>query len=588
MVFPKALPFARLTFGKTFTHGYTQSVIAVSQPWNTQQPFQNRFQKFFSHHALSSHNKPAKDAGADSSFADYLREWQKIQKLGARHWRQYQFARRLEWQPREDGEAEVADPDGKELQVELDGSRSRTPAQEAYSDAARDEALATLDTITDRPESELEASPALNFESSPESEYVEHMTKLAASGRYDQIPAVFQAMVDAGVKPTVPSYHPLMQAAIHMRDHPDEVVKRVLRVYSDMLQQNLIPDMAIFNITVEVVARQALLVASDMAKLEVHRERYGGLDQASAYLFSSTEFRATSLAKDDSMTVAVRLFDDAQSNHPNKPLSERTYRVLIAACAEHELIKDMTKVYYHMDRLGVTPHADTFIRMIPALAKIPDMPNAVGTYSEYKRLAMANDSHEIQMVRMDQDVYAALVKAYAIFGDDEGCERFLEKLKDTVGSEYPALVNAIGLKSLLPVWLSDGLFEKAFCHIRDHLTGTARDTGFAAVCIKAADRGNAAIATEAFNSLSAKADISDPALALSAMHIRMGNLQAADELRAMSAKPDMLEMVAMRSIALILSGNAHYAFQEVRAAFANMRSRSLCEPSDIRPNRRRR
>src|SRR4051794_11039050 len=126
MVFPKAIPFARITFGKSIAHGYTQSFVAGSQPWNSQAPFQNRFQKFYSHNALAAQQKAVKDSAAESGFADYLKEWQKIQKLGARHWRQYQFARRLEWQPLEDAEG----ADGEAL------AASRA-VQEAYDDVVR-------------------------------------------------------------------------------------------------------------------------------------------------------------------------------------------------------------------------------------------------------------------------------------------------------------------------------------------------------------------------------------------------------------------------------------------------------------------
>jgi pentatricopeptide repeat protein len=331
-----------------------------------------------------------------------------------------------------------------------------------------------------------------------------------------------------------------------------------------MVGHNVVPDMAMFNKVVEVVADQALSVAAEIAKLNALRQRYGGV-------FGSTESRVSSLAKDDSMTVAKRLFEEAIQTHPNMPLSEQSYRVLIAACAEHALFDDMGNVWAHMDGFGVAPHADTFIRMIPALAKMDDMATAVQMYNEYKRLAVA-DNHSGKMLRKDDEVYAALVEAYTIRGQDEATQRFQEQLRHNVGPRYPTLANQIGLESLLPVWLGNGLFEKAHCYVRDNITGPYRDAGFANVCIKAADNNDAAIAVEAFNGISAAADISEPAHALSAMYFRNCNPQAADEMRAMSAKPDTLEMVAMRSIALMLSGYALPAFQEARALFAHMRA----------------
>jgi pentatricopeptide repeat protein len=571
MVFPKALPFARLTFGKSLTHGYTQSFVAVSQPWNNApQPFQNRFQKLFSHHALAAYQKSAKDAAADNSFADYLREWQKIQKLGARHWRQYQFARRLEWQPRDDAEAdEVAEADAKDL----NGSGSRVPAQD-YSDATRDEALATLDTLADRHESESDPILKSELQTSPESTYAGQLTKLAASKHYAEIPAVFEAMLHAGVRPMVQSYNALLAAAIHLPKDRHEAISKVLDVYSDMLQRHVLPDMTTYNTMVELLSIHALSVASMRAALDVKRARYGGMDESSRFLFKSTESEEKFLAEDDSLEVAIRLFDTAMSIHPKTAFSERAYRLLIAACAEHDRIPEMVTAYGHMDNFSITPRADTFIQMIPAFAKHSDMDNSIELYNEYKRLAISNNNGEMDMIRKDDDVYAALVKAYAVFGDDEGSLRFVEKLKDmSTGREYQAQKNEIGLKALVPAWLNGGSFEKALNHVKDHLTGDARDIGFAAVCIRAADHNNVAVAAEAFDSLSAKADVVEPAMALGAMHIRNGNLEAANQLSGLWANTATPEMVTMHATAMILSGNADYGLQLARASFRDMRSR---------------
>ena len=128
MVFHKALPFTRLTLGKSLTHG-PQSVLAASQSWNASHPLNNRFQKYHapSHTALSAlQPKSTKDAH-DAAFADYLRKWQRDQRLGANHWRQYQIYKPLEWKSREAAsEAKLSEEQDDSSTLALTGSKEAT------------------------------------------------------------------------------------------------------------------------------------------------------------------------------------------------------------------------------------------------------------------------------------------------------------------------------------------------------------------------------------------------------------------------------------------------------------------------------
>src|SRR4051812_47868169 len=132
MVFSKALPFAaRLTFGKTVTHGYAQSLVASSHSWSATQTLQNRFQKTqpHSHNAFANSNnlqaKSGKDGQSDFGLVDYLKEYHKREKLGA-NWRQYQFAKRIEWQPH----TLAAESKGDELAIDVSNAKDLDIAQE--------------------------------------------------------------------------------------------------------------------------------------------------------------------------------------------------------------------------------------------------------------------------------------------------------------------------------------------------------------------------------------------------------------------------------------------------------------------------
>jgi pentatricopeptide repeat protein len=612
MVFPKALPFARLTFGKSITHGYAQSVVAATQTSSFQQNpfshFNNRFSAFHNHahnslSAPTSHGKPGKP---DSGLADYYQAWQKNQGIGARDWQQFQFAKRIEWQPQtlaaeskaqEDLDAEeslVAEEQAIAEESQANHETGETSVKAAPVEEV-DEALVQLDAALsevarqqqvaengveekeiDNLEIVANAPTTVEYTSPEASSFIQQLSRLAAGKHYAEIPAVFEAMLNAGVTPTTSAYHALLAAAIHLPKGKHEAVPKALNVYYDMLHRRVVPDVQTYTVLLELLSARVLSVLSMQNVFDEKRTRYGGLEEEGKFLFKSNETEANILVEDNSLDVATRLFDTAVSIHAHGNFSERTYRLLISACAEQGRIEDMVRIYGHMEDQGVTPRADMFVPMIHAFAAAGQMSNAEESYGEYKALAIAHDNGELAVVRKDHDVYAALIKAYTIAGNEDGATRFSSKLEASLPHEQNLLLkDTVGLKALLPAWLKQGSFEKAFRLVGERLSPRARDVGYAAVCIRAADRNNVEIATRAFGQLSEKADICEPALAMNAMHIRDANLEAAEQfwtmIEASNVNAQFIESTTMYSIALIGSGQAELGLQRARSMFARIR-----------------
>lgn len=608
MVFHKALPFARLTLGKPLTHGYAQSLVATSHSWNATQNLQNRFQKQpVGHNAppttglYASTSKQTKDTNNDS-LSDYFKEYQKHKRLG-KDWSQYQFARRIEWQPHTlaaENVSEVIEERSREdvqshSQSSVEPSSPQDSAVSGVKHDGGEEALAKLDENLTEQIQPLEAETAANvtldhvIATSPESiAYTEQLVNLAAIQQYAEIPAVFESMLNNGITPTTAAYNALLAAAIHLPRQNSAAIEKALNVYADMLQRQVLPDNTTYSMLITKLASHSLSVLATQTALENKRARYGGSENDGIFLFKSSLAEAKSLAQDDSLSMALSLFDSACSIYPNGPFPERFFHVLISACAEHGRIPEMVNIYSSMAVQGITPRAETFVQMLPGFARIGDIDNSVEMYNEYKKLAISNNNGQVDLVRKDMDVYAAMVRSFVIVNDETTANEFVDKLDASSPSKeyFINLQDTVGLKGFLPEWLKNAEFEKALTYINGNLSSVAKDVGFAAVCIKSADHNNDAIATQAYKSLSDHADLSEPAVAMSALHLRAGNLARAEEYWtiAENATPKMefLEMATMHAIALVGVGQANLAFHRLKSTHDRVRERYGAEPEVLR------
>ncbi|KAF1835501.1 hypothetical protein BDW02DRAFT_597256 [Decorospora gaudefroyi] len=566
----------------------------------------------------------------DSGLAAYYTAWQKHQRTEDKEWSQFQFRKLIEWDPASSKNAAEAKENSVAVEEVAEPVPARAVVNRAYSTSQVDDfkkavggeeaekiALAQVDeaiaqevakhkadsetvqaaeeeltpieearsgspatvaetlvnsTILSRTESTIATSPIEAHD-----EYTVQLQKLASNRNYAEVPSVFEAMLRSDVKPSVAAYNALLSAAIHLPRAPHQVVPKALDVYSDMLRRRVVPDTATYTTLIELLSVRSLEVVSLKQNFEDRRLRYGGMEEEGRFMLQSNETDYAILAEDGSLSIAVRLFDVATNVESGRTFAEQTYRLLVTACAESDRVEDMVRIYSHMESRNVTPAADMFVPMIHAFGKSGDLRSAVECYDEYKALAISNDNGEVDISRKDYDVYAALVKAYTVCGRVEGAQKFLSKIESALATpqDVTSVRDIVGLKAFLPEWLRTGSFDEAYVHATEHLSPQARQIAMAAICIKAADRDAVEVATQAFDDLPAEIDLSRPAMAMGAMHIRTGNIEAAEifwrMLELSPTKPDFIEPTAMHSIALIGSGHAERGIRQGRQMFARIR-----------------
>ncbi|KAF2496375.1 hypothetical protein BU16DRAFT_375933 [Lophium mytilinum] len=635
MVF-KSFALARQNLVKSFTHGTPQSLVAyTSQNGPFSSNLQDRFGKPVSvrtHTAFASNSAHANNAvkpannQADSGLAAYYAAWQKHQKVEEKEWEQFQFRKRIEWKP------PAAAPDSKAAAkdtVAVEDVAEPLPARagisRAYSTStvddfrkvvsegkAEDFALAQIDEnlAKEVAKAKQDASPKL-FEEEPlveevvakspavESEvasslplsrtgsslatsvseidvYTEQLNKLAEGHHYAEIPAVFESMLRTGVKPSTSAYNALLSAAIKLPKSKHQVVPKALDVYSNMLRRGVSPDTVTYSTLIEVLSIRSLEVMSMKQELEEKRTRYGGMEEEGRFMLHSNATEYEILGEDDSLSYAVKLFDVATVNKLSRSFDEMTYRVLVSACAESDRVEDMVRIFAHMESRNVIPCADMFVPMIHAFGKCGDLRSAVECYDEYKALAIANDNGDISLSRKDNDVYASLIKAYVICGRTEGGQKFLSKIEEALldPAEAAPLRDIVGLKAFVPEAVRNLSFTEALDQA-EKLGAEARTIAMAAISIRAADTNNIDIATKAFQELPDNTDLSRVAMAMGAMHVRNGNIEAAESfwklLEFSITKPQFIEFTTMHTIGLIGSGQSEQGLRQSRQMFSRIR-----------------
>lgn len=419
--------------------------------------------------------------------------------------------------------------------------------------------------------------------------FCEHIIKLQAAQRYAEIPPVFESMLVKGLRPTTAAYNALLAAAIHLPIAKHHVVPKALGVYSDMLRRKVIPDTAFYSTLIEVLASRALEVFVMRDAVEKKRLRFGGLKENGKFLFSSNEAELVILAEDDALSTAVKIFNSSVSSQKTRLYSSETYRLLVTACALHGRVDDMIRTFSHMEAHKVVPIATMFPPMIDAFAVAGELASAVECYNEYKSLAVADDAGKLAIIqRKDNEVYASLVKAYAICGKADGGDRFLGRIVESYDGvtdhrieRLEDMQDIVLLNALVQGRLDVGDLQLALKMAeKGNLTPSARSEAMARVCITAADYGDVELATKTYQHIhTSSAQTTIAAISMLALHIRQGKVDLArnywSTLTA-SAKLDesMIEPTAMYAVALIGSGHVDEGLMEARQVFKRVRASS--------------
>lgn len=618
MVFKPFSHLARQSFTKAFTHGYAQSVVAASQSsYASSTTFNSlacqpakfsrttQLQNAFSNASSSGAGAGAKTSQGSSGSGDfglaaYYAAWQHAQQTGDdSDWRQFQFKRRITWKP---SSVEEAD-NGK--QADLPGASESAPThltratvnedvsaqvEEAVAreiqiqeeNAQAEEVSEVTESSGDRVVEEAVASDSVPDVTKTASD---HIVELATAKKYADIPAAFESLLRDGLTPTVEAYNALLVAAVRL--HPDaaQAIPKALDVYSDMLRRRVIPDEGTYQTLVQLLVSRAHDAIKAKGALEQERARFGGMEERGRFMLHSSELESDILAEDHSLSIAIKLFDTATTRHPELVFPLELYGHLITACAQEGKVEDMIRIYAHMEAQNVTPHATIFPSMIDAFAASGDLKSAVECYNEYRSLAVSDDNGVFSIVqRLDEQVYAALIRAYLSCGKEEGALHFLDRIRSSFDdvtedreARWAVVETVIIQDALVQHSLDSGDHSKALEQAKSQLHDAARDHVISRICITAADADDLTTASEAYDRLPTAADArQNPAISLMALHVRRGNVSAARSLWIMlttvgQATADMVQPTAMYTVALLKSGQVEEGLQEARNMFARIR-----------------
>ncbi|KAI0910851.1 hypothetical protein F4823DRAFT_342655 [Ustulina deusta] len=604
--------FIRQGFAKSFTHGYAQSVVAATHPHvlNTQNrpSFARRasqrvgrlsalqLQNAFHTATANAHNEYRPERhGSHGNLDAYFEALKKTEDAGEveREWIQFQFPKPIEWKP--DAESILEGPEPG-LQTPGAGAVEGVHLGEGTQDAPVpvdvEEALAHIDAaiekeievrelreaLEDSTANSLRASspsvasvvqsraltPSVERTSTPGSvtrsatppvdsqslSYADHLTKLSQDGRYVEIPAVFEAMLVADIKPIATAYNALLVAAIQIPTEKYEVISKALDVYADMMRRNVVPNADTYNILVGLLAARCLEVNSLKRSLDEKRVRFGGMDEPGKFMFASNELEHAILSEDDRLDLALKLFDSSVNTHRANYSSE-TYHQLISACAQAGRVGEMLRLFEHMEMTGTVPFAATFPSMITAFANTGDLASAVECYNEYKELAVAHDS---------------------------GAMKFWEKLVASYGVRLDEIYDAAVNGGFVQGLTSRGIYQEALQWAKSMEDGV-RLEAMAEIVTAAADAGDRPTALAAFAKLpTTYPQLAAPAMALLALCVREGDIIGASAYWQILSNPNVevnatfIEPAAMYAVAMIGSGQVAEGLTESELMFHRIRN----------------
>ncbi|EEH22587.1 hypothetical protein PABG_04798 [Paracoccidioides brasiliensis Pb03] len=410
--------------------------------------------------------------------------------------------------------------------------------------------------------------------------------QLADTKQYSQVPSAFESLLKEGLVPTVGAYNALLEAAIHLHADVYHAVPKALDIYSDMLRRAVLPNEQTYMILVQLLASRALKIFQSIQVLHEQRARYGGTEGQNKFIFQSSEAEHELLVEDQSLSIALKLFNAATSRHADILFPLEAYCNLITTCAKRGEVEQMIKIFEHMETHKIVPHASIFPSMIDAFAATGDLKSAVECYNEYKALAIADDSGVFGIVdRKDGEVYAALIKAYLSCGKEAGALRFFEKIKSSFDhveenkeARRSVIEDVVVKDGLVQHATVTGNYAEALKLAKDYLSKPKFEAALARICMAAADSGNLTVASEAYDLLPLDTPVSiGPASAMLALHIRQQNLAAARPFWTVlsspsHATPDLIHPTAMYTVALLKSGQVEEGLMEARNMFSRIRN----------------
>ena len=633
-------PFSHLArrSTKAFAHGYAQSLAAASQSSyaSTQTPLGSinhyRFGKVPTLQQRETYHQNAVQAApnpktnlsnpADSSIEQYFNAWQKHQ--ASEEWHQVLNSKWSCWKHRTGLPSKLLEKDEKKAISSRDAKRpstlERTRSASALDDIRRvqdevqkqeeppktaagsvNDGAESITIRSQQPANEIEANAVglvpdsapsagpdtvlvpLNPDNHEKRAFVEQIEILEKAKNYGEIPLVFEAMLRSGHRPPPHTYNSLLTAAIRLSDSLAQVIPKALDIYSSMLRQQLVPDGPMYTMLLDLLSLRALEALDVQTALGLSSRRYGNEEVRTQFLLRSRDIEFAIAIEDDSLEVALRLFN-ASVNQPSKlvfPTS--TYHFLLEACAKYGEVDHMIKVYSHMESNKVLPSASSYPHMIRAFAEYGDLRSAVECYNEYKNLAVADNKGTLALrSRSDQEVYSALVRSYLTCNRETGAEEFLKRIILSLSSSEPEEVvrgwqDLIVNESFLEHALDSGRFHEALTISQDRIeSSTTKQIALRRVSIAAADHSQKDVAEAAYSQLQLGSASAPSSIAMLGMYLRGRDLSAArsvwhDLLDQSVLDKNVIEPTVAYCAALADANCSGEALDQARLSFSRIR-----------------
>ncbi|RMZ76731.1 hypothetical protein DV737_g4698, partial [Chaetothyriales sp. CBS 132003] len=409
----------------------------------------------------------------------------------------------------------------------------------------------------------------------------ERIIKLGQQYRYAEIPAVFESLIRNGHVPTVDAYNHILLSAIHLGEGY-QPWPRVLEVYGDMAKRSVAPNDATYGILLQFLTRRGLEISKLQKQLDKRAVRYG--TAAQPFIFSSIAHQQQLYADDISLAFASKLYNIARATLKDFSLSAAVYNGLVRACAQLGMVEQMSTLLSDMKLNAVNLDPRLYTTIIDAYSQANDVPSAQSIYEEYRDLAImraANDPFDMQ-------VYAALIKAYYAAGLAETGRHFFDKvLQSFVGTANEqqlasALTRAFVMDGLVQHHVDNKAFGAAIESLSDiiDLGVDVKQQALSKIAVAAADANEFEDAARAFSAITTPEAKAEPVLALTAMHLRAKNIDAARAVwrEALSLPLNLTtDFAAMYGLTFIRAGAVEEGVSEARAIFQYIRAAAPSE-----------
>ena len=430
------------------------------------------------------------------------------------------------------------------------------------------------------------ATPSLT-EDVQEFAFAKHISTLEESGKYAEIPAVFEATLRSGITPSTPAYNSLLAAAIRLSSSTIQAIPKALDVYANMKHRKVVPDALTYTLLLELLSLRALEVYEARGVLMQAQRRFARHKNANYFLSPSREAELDIIKEDGSLDMALKLFTQATRQLPDIAFTALIYRYLLEACAIRGKIDDMIRIYTHMELRKVVPWSDLYPPMIRAFAASGDLRSAVECYNGYKSLAIADNNGDFVLhSRADEAIYGALIGSYVICGKEAGAIRFLHKVEESLGkAQSPETRQQVQeymvIEGLVEAYVSTGRFQAALeACTTNHLSMVSQHEALSRVAAAAADHDQKEIAEQAFwNMLEGKGTASS-IIAMLAMYLRLDHLPLARKTWSLFSDQEKhtmscIEPATSYIAALVKAGHVDEGLLQARVSFNQLRQ--TCE-----------